>query len=60
MYSKCVATYNLANTYKYVTVCAGSMESNERLNIGKEQELIQLEQTSCNALWSGFELSYIF
>ena len=27
-----------------VTVCADLMESNERLNIGKEQELIQLEQ----------------
>ena len=37
-------------THKYMTVFADLMESNDRLNISKEHELIQLEQTPCNAM----------
>ena len=37
-------------SHKYVTVCAEFTEWNERLYIGKDQELIQLEQKYCNAM----------
>ena len=41
------------HTCKHVTVCADLMESNERFNICKEQELIQLEQKAYNAFLIG-------
>ena len=54
------ATFILRHTTRktYAMVCADLMESNERFNVGKEKELIQLEQKSCSAMCSGFELSY--
>ena len=39
-----------ASTQKHVTVCTDFMESNNISYIGEEQELIQLEQKSCNAM----------
>ena len=46
-------------TRKFVTVCAGLIEWNERLNIVNEQGLL-LEQKSCNVMCSGSNPFFIF